>query len=295
MSSNGKWIQFWEAFPRRNQFHFFRRGSEESSKILIAVGPISDFFSIEQFFCGIASMNAFRTLLRSREYPDRLFLCGVIERCQNVVGKNATCPPWHSNICDDPKFAAICMDSCNFAGSKIIPLCFEGLASPSPMRQAYRFDGSDDIRQDWQTSLNYLHRMGCDFFIGISLREIGFAIRCLRSHHVDVSFLIDALRAKERTPPSECESWKWARVTTSIPAVFLIDGALTVQVARKRRISLVEASSQNFVSTFLVRKIDRKQAGETRFSSLFVGARSVRDLASWKWSNNWTISVFPRK
>jgi hypothetical protein len=38
-------------------------------------------------------------------------------------------------MCDDPKFAAMCMDSFNLAGSKIIPLYFDGLASPGPMRQ----------------------------------------------------------------------------------------------------------------------------------------------------------------
>jgi hypothetical protein len=139
----------------------------------------------------------------------------------------------------------MCVDSCHFAGNEIIRLYFDVLACPGPMRQSYSLHGSNATWHDWRTSLDDLHGMQGDFFIGISLSEVAFEVRCLWSYNANLWFLTDAFRDKERRHPFEGESWKYVLVKTLIRAVFVIDAALTVQAARNQGISLVGVSCQS--------------------------------------------------
>jgi hypothetical protein len=166
-----------------------------------------------------------------------------------------------------------CVDSFHWTSGEIIPLDFDGFASPGPMRHAYSLDGSDEMWHDWRTGFDYLPRMGCDFFIGISLREVGFEVRCLWSYNANGSFLINALRAEEQRHPPEGESWKSVAVKTSIPAVLLIEAVLTIHVVRNQGISLVGVSFQSLFQLFSCERLIVNEQERPECSQYLLGGR----------------------
>jgi hypothetical protein len=140
---------------------------------------------------------------------------------------------------DDARFLALVLDSLNLETSEITAMNYDvarSLTSPRP----HSF-----VDADGTVSIGYRleHGDNSNFFIGISLSQVGFQSGTVSSPNTNIPFIFDAtVERKDFLPPRYDEKFD-----TSIIAMFLLDCALMIQVVPNSDIPVVKLTSKSIV------------------------------------------------
>jgi hypothetical protein len=164
------------------------------------------------------------------------------------MGEFGTKPQRYVQTWDDPRFLAMCLDSLNLETSEITAMN-EDVARSLNGRRKY-VTVSKDV--DKIQSLSFLHGLSGDqsnFFIGISLSQVGFQSGTVSSPNTNVPFIFDAVLDR----PNGGATWypkdghPEPELNTSVTVLFLIDAALMIQVIPDSDIPVVKLTSKSIV------------------------------------------------
>jgi hypothetical protein len=134
------------------------------------------------------------------------------------------------------------LDSLNLETSEITAMnkdVARSLTSPRPTRVIT----NDGAGHQTETNVYEIkHGDNSDFFIGISLSQVGFQSGTVSSPNTNIPFIFDAqvLPAANPFPPAR-------NFDTSIIALFLLDCALMIQVVPNSDIPIVKLTSKSIV------------------------------------------------
>jgi hypothetical protein len=144
---------------------------------------------------------------------------------------------------NDPRFLAMCLDALNLETSEITAMNEDVARSLNPETRAYHFVTKDgkSVEEDWLRSVEKGDKS--NFFIGISLSQVGFQSGTVSSPNTNVPFIFDAVVDRTTGSPHE----KVPQITTSIIVMFLIDCALMIQVVQDSDIPIVKLTSKSIV------------------------------------------------
>jgi hypothetical protein len=137
------------------------------------------------------------------------------------------------------------LDSLNLETSEITAMNYDvarSLSSPKP----HLVISNDDQAV---TSLNWQRTPGDDsnFFIGVSLSQVGFQSGTVSSPNTNIPFIFDATRVPNPfvtpTPPDI----GLVKFDTSIIAMFLLDAAIMIQVVPNSDVPVVKLTPKSIV------------------------------------------------
>jgi hypothetical protein len=145
---------------------------------------------------------------------------------------------------DDPRFLAMALDALNLETSEITAMnkdVARSLSSPRPTRVI----ANDGAGNQTETNVYEIKRGdNSDFFIGISLSQVGFQSGTVSSPNTNIPFIFDA----QVLPTPQGGDFPPARTfDTSIIALFLLDCAIMIQVVPNSDIPIVKLTSKSIV------------------------------------------------
>jgi hypothetical protein len=141
---------------------------------------------------------------------------------------------------DDPRFVSMILDSLNLETSEITAMnrdVARSLTSPRPHKV---IDGTGKVNDKWVKDRGD----NSDFFIGISLSQVGFQSGTVSSPNTNIPFIFDATLHDGTTDGVPDSPQKF---DTSIIALFLLDAALMIQVVPNSDIPVVKLTSKSIV------------------------------------------------
>jgi hypothetical protein len=148
-----------------------------------------------------------------------------------ALGEFGIHPQHYVNSYDDSRFLAMALDALN-------------LETVSPRRVA-KFDtaavATGNIEPEW----NVVEGDNSDFFIGISLSQVGFQSGTVSSPNTNIPFIFDATLA-ESPEVAGARDPKYT-LTTSLICMFLIDAAIMIQVVPNSDIPVVKLTNKSIV------------------------------------------------
>jgi hypothetical protein len=150
---------------------------------------------------------------------------------------------------DDPRFLAMVLDSLNLETSEITAMnrdVARSLTSPRPIRNIEVSAGG--VHSDSET-FQVTPGDNSNFFIGISLSQVGFQSGTVSSPNTNIPFIFDAQVVPENTTthfPPRPEPPK-VPFETSIIAMFLLDAAIMIQVVPNSDIPIVKLTAKSIV------------------------------------------------
>jgi hypothetical protein len=166
------------------------------------------------------------------------------------LGEYGIHPANYVRTYDDPRFVAMALDSLNLETSEITAMnkdVARSLTSPRPYRQV-RVNGAGlhTDRYMWRTE----YGDASDFFVGISLSQVGFQSGTVSSPNTNIPFIFDAhvvpTDATTGFPPRPAPG-PGGYFETSIIAMFLLDCALMIQVVPNSDIPIVKLTAKSIV------------------------------------------------
>jgi hypothetical protein len=139
------------------------------------------------------------------------------------------------------------LDALNLETSEITAMnkdVARSLTSPRPYRKVTN-DGTDNTETE---VYDIVYGDASDFFIGISLSQVGFQSGTVSSPNTNIPFIFDATVVPSDTtgfPPRPDAGTD--PVETSIIAMFLLDAALMIQVVPNSDIPIVKLTTKAIV------------------------------------------------
>jgi hypothetical protein len=204
-------------------------------------------FSGEPSTSSTGSATFHATLSQSLENCDSIFILVPFDNNQRTcfyqpylkelrlsMGQFGTHPARYVQTWDDPRFFAMCLDSLNLETSEITAMNEDVARSLNTQRQFWKTAGS------WEKFVTKGDRS--NFFIGISLSQVGFQSGTVSSPNNNVPFIFDA--TLDRTDGHPADDLK---IETSIIVMFLIDCALMIQVVQDSDVPIVKLTSKSIV------------------------------------------------
>jgi hypothetical protein len=197
--------------------------------------------------------NFHATLSQSLENCDSVFILVPFDNGQTTcfyqpylkdvrlsMGQFGTHPARYVQTWDDPRFLAMCLDSLNLETSEITAMNEDVARSLNTQRRFYHTTAADTFG-DWQ--LFSTGKGDCsNFFIGISLSQVGFQSGTVSSPNNNVPFIFDATLDRGDDHPADK-----LKIDTSIIVMFLIDCALMIQVVQDSDVPIVKLTSKSIV------------------------------------------------
>jgi hypothetical protein len=139
------------------------------------------------------------------------------------------------------------LDSLNLETSEITAMNEDVARSLTSPRKCYRLTAAGDFDEAW----NSAEGDNSNFFIGISLSQVGFQAGTVSSPNTNIPFIFDAtLGIGDLTPvvggviTSRPPEYK---LDTSIICMFLIDAAIMIQVVPNSDIPVVKLTNKSIV------------------------------------------------
>jgi hypothetical protein len=156
------------------------------------------------------------------------------------MGEFGTKPQRYVQTWDDPRFLAMCLDSLNLETSEITAMNEDVARSLNGVR-TYRFKIGKDAEVRY---VHHEYEFGdlSNFFIGISLSQVGFQSGTVSSPNTNVPFIFDAVLDRVGS-----HAHRDPELTTSITVMFLIDAALMIQVIPDSDVPVVKLTSKSIV------------------------------------------------
>jgi hypothetical protein len=138
---------------------------------------------------------------------------------------------------DDPAFVHMCLDALNLESAEITGLNEDVLRSLNGDRSHWMLaPGTGGLLQT-AAKTNVLLGDKSNFFIGISLSQVGFQSGTVSSPNTNIPFIFDASLDRELPNP----------ISTSIICMFLFDCALMIQVVPGSDIPVVKLTNKSIV------------------------------------------------
>jgi hypothetical protein len=194
------------------------------------------------------------TLSQSLENCDSIFVLVPFENHQTTCFYNpflrsvrmnmaefGTHPQRYVQTWDDPRFIAMCIDALNLETSQITAMNEDTARSLNYERWKYELTNAaawNQIKNGPMTG-DY-----SNFFIGISLSQMGFQSGTVSSPNTNVPFIFDAVLDRPNVIhfPRNPE-----KIETSIVIMFLMDAALMIQVVPDSDIPVVKLTTKSIV------------------------------------------------
>jgi hypothetical protein len=171
-----------------------------------------------------------------------------IESMRMALGEFGIHPQQYVNTFSDSRFLAMALDALNLETSEITAMNEDVARSLVSPRKINKFDtaaaGGANIVESW----NMIEGDNSDFFIGISLSQVGFQAGTVSSPNTNIPFIFDAALGfpPNNVAPSPARDPEYA-IQTSIICMFLIDAALMIQVVPNSDIPVVKLTNKSIV------------------------------------------------
>jgi hypothetical protein len=157
-----------------------------------------------------------------------------------ALGEFGIHPQQYVDTWNDPRFLAMALDSLNLETSEITAMNEDVARSlVSPRKIARMSDNRGTIEDAW----NFAEGDASDFFIGISLSQVGFQAGTASSPNTNIPFIFDATLANSPLTGNRTG----IALETSIICMFLIDAALMIQVVPNSDIPVVKLTNKSIV------------------------------------------------
>jgi hypothetical protein len=149
---------------------------------------------------------------------------------------------------DDPRFVAMALDALNLETSEITAMNYDlarSLTSPRPVKKVdSTAAGVHTYTDTWKIAPGD----NSNFFIGISLSQVGFQSGTVSSPNTNIPFIFDAFVVPEdATTHFPKRPASGIPFETSIIAMFLLDAALIIQVVPGSDIPIVKLTAKSIV------------------------------------------------
>jgi hypothetical protein len=171
------------------------------------------------------------------------------------LGEFGTHPQRYVETCDNAHFLAMILDSLNLETSEITAMNKDVGTSITFPRRIAKFNAGTAGNIDVTWLPVAVHEKGetSDFFIGISLSQVGFQSGTVSSPNTNIPFIFDAVLDKvdghARTGAGTTTTWAVdiEKIDTSIIALFLLDCALMIQVVAGSDVPVVKLTNKSIV------------------------------------------------
>jgi hypothetical protein len=151
---------------------------------------------------------------------------------------------------NDARFIAMALDSLNLETSEITAMnkdVARSLTSPRPQHQVYWGTETPTPLKHEIEVYDIKYGDASDFFIGISLSQVGFQSGTVSSPNTNIPFIFDAQVLPASNPYVPGSFPPPRTFDTSIIALFLMDCALMIQVVPNSDIPIVKLTSKSIV------------------------------------------------
>jgi hypothetical protein len=165
-----------------------------------------------------------------------------LEQVRLSLGEFGTRPERYVQTYNDPRFLAMVLDSLNLETSTITAINEDVARSLTNGMTHYQITGA---ASDTISPVEHSPLFGdkSNFFIGISLSQVGFQSGTVSSPNTNVPFIFDATYGKDLSVDSGSKT----PINTSIVIMFLLDCALMIQVLPDSDIPIVKLTSKSIV------------------------------------------------
>jgi hypothetical protein len=192
--------------------------------------------------------NYHATLSQSLENCDSLFVLipndpdqttcfyqPYLQEMRMSLGEFGIHPARYVQTFDDPSFVHMCLDALNLESAEITGMNEDVLRSLNGERIHYKLSA----KTNGVTQVNKNTQWGdkSNFFIGISLSQVGFQSGTVSSPNTNIPFIFDATMNRTLDPP----------ISTSIICMFLFDCALMIQVVPGSDVPVVKLTNKAIV------------------------------------------------
>jgi hypothetical protein len=149
------------------------------------------------------------------------------------------------NTFDDPRFIAMVLDSLNLETSEITAMNEDVARSLTSPRRIHKIGPVDAVsgKTTFTEAWNPAEGDASNFFIGISLSQVGFQAGTVSSPNTNIPFIFDATLANDPILGSRVGN----ALETSIICMFLIDAAIMIQVVPNSDIPVVKLTNKSIV------------------------------------------------
>jgi hypothetical protein len=158
-----------------------------------------------------------------------------------ALGEFGIHPQQYVNTFNDPRFIAMVLDALNLETSDITAMnedAARALTSPRSITKVTDTNGT--VVESW----NATEGDASNFFIGVSLSQVGFQAGTVSSPNTNIPFIFDAALAENPVTGLRDANLK---IDTSIVCIFLIDAALMIQVVPNSDIPVVKLTNKSIV------------------------------------------------
>jgi hypothetical protein len=184
-------------------------------------------------------------LVANNNFQETCFYQPYLKSVRLMLGEFGVHPSRCVSTCNDPRFIAMCLDSLNLEKSDISSMNVDVARSLLQARPIYRL-GADGKPIDAKAEELDVIGDKSNFFIGISLSQVGFQSGCVTSPNTNIPFIfeatLDRLAGTDRDPTRSGYP-----IETSLIALFLLDAAIIVQVSPNSNIPVVKLTSKSVV------------------------------------------------
>jgi hypothetical protein len=172
------------------------------------------------------------------------------------LGEFGTHPQRYVKTVDEPRFLAMILDSLNLETSEITAMnrdVANSITNPRTYAEAGAHAAGNPlpILQKWFPKELWDIGETSDFFIGLSLSQVGFQSGTVSSPNTNIPFIFDAtldtVEGHARTGGAGTWDVDIPKIDTSIICLFLLDCALMIQVVAGSDIPVVKLTNKSIV------------------------------------------------
>jgi hypothetical protein len=162
-----------------------------------------------------------------------------LKNVRMALGEFGIHPQQYVNTFNDPRFIAMALDSLNLETSDITAMNEDVARSLTSPRKLLRLTADNVLTERW----NPAEGDASNFFISISLSQVGFQSGTVSSPNTNIPFIFDATLANNPVTGNRTGN----ALETSIICMFLIDAALMIQVVPNSDIPVVKLTNKSIV------------------------------------------------
>jgi hypothetical protein len=172
-----------------------------------------------------------------------------LEQVRMALGEFGIHPAQYVNTYNDSRFVAMALDSLNLETSEITAMNEDVARSLTSPRSCFKLNAG--VGADLAVAWNKAEGDASNFFIGISLSQVGFQAGTVSSPNTNIPFIFDAtLGIGDKTPAAAgppAVRPNDLKLETSIICMFLIDAAIMIQVVPNSDIPVVKLTNKSIV------------------------------------------------
>jgi hypothetical protein len=184
-------------------------------------------------------------LVPNNNFQETCFYQPYLKDVRLMLGEFGVHPSRYVKTYDDPRFIAMCLDALNLEKSDISSMNADVARSMLQARPIYKLATDGSVANAKAEELD-LYGDKSNFFIGISLSQVGFQSGCVTSPNTNIPFIFEA--TTDRTAGTDRDPANNGKlIDTSLIAMFLLDCAIIVQVSPNSNIPVVKLTSKSVV------------------------------------------------